>query len=280
MEDNKTRETGLRSCENAILARQASIEIGNKAWRERGVLLVEAAVRKASSGTAQLSIEEQEKIRSIPASKLGVHGNLICVVGASYMVGQNADVAKGIANGTICTLVDVILENDDKITTTVTKEGYHIHTVTATNVKCMIFQHSTKAWQEQLLFNSLPQGCFPVLPVCKKTFHQFGGSGTRMQVKVTQLPVVLSKIVTGHKLQGQTVSHIVLANLQKHKNGSSGWLYVVLSRVSSINGFFTLTRIPEDPRFYKPRLDVKKEMVRLREIELKTVKRLELANTC
>jgi hypothetical protein len=54
-----------------------------------------------------------------------------------------------------------------------------------------------------------------------------------------QLPCVLSLVFTGHKTQGLITDSIILACLApKDKSGVSGWLYIILSRVKTIEGLF------------------------------------------
>ena len=87
-------------------------------------------------------------------------------------------------------------------------------------------------------------------------------------------------ILTGHKVQGFSVVAIILGALGKHhKNGLSGWLYVVLSRVRTVDGLFLMEKIEQDPSKYILRSDVVKEMDRLRKIETKTIERINAADS-
>ena len=56
-----------------------------------------------------------------------------------------------------------------------------------------------------------------------------------------------------------------------------GWLYVVLSRVRTLEGLHTLVMLDPDPSKYKPRLNVIWEMERLRRIEQYTLQRVQKA---
>ena len=78
-----------------------------------------------------------------------------------------------------------------------------------------------------------------------------------------QFPIVLAKIWTGHKLQGQTLKTVVLGNIGHHVNGNSGWLYVILFKVTTIDGFHTLVRVPGDPSSYNAKTVIDEEMTRL-----------------
>ena len=93
-----------------------------------------------------------------------------------------------------------------------------------------------------------------------------------------QLPCVLSLVLTGHKTQGLTADSIILACLaSKDKSGLSGWLYVILSRVKTIEGLFLMEKIEQCPSKYIARQDVMREMNRLRAINKKTSERLQSA---
>ena len=73
------------------------------------------------------------------------------------------------------------------------------------------------------------------------------------------VPVVLNHATTGHKLQGKSLNSLVIAEWSKKKN----WVYVVLSRVRTLEGLFLLKPIPEDIKF-DPKLEYLKMMDKLR----------------
>ena len=54
-------------------------------------------------------------------------------------------------------------------------------------------------------------------------------------MKLTQLPIVCNIATTGHKLQGTTKEKIVVIDFNY---GLRNWIYVVLSRVTSLAGLF------------------------------------------
>jgi hypothetical protein len=86
--------------------------------------------------------------------------------------------------------------------------------------------------------------------------------------------------LTGHKTQGLTTDSIILSGLApKDKSGVSGWLYVILSRVKTIEGLFLMENIEKNTTKYNARNDVKRKMNRLRAINLQTIQRLQAAQT-
>ena len=71
---------------------------------------------------------------------------------------------------------------------------------------------------------------------------------------------VLSVVLTGHKMQAKTFEAIILGYLPKHHfYGSSGWIYVILSRVRKLSHFYTLTWLDTDTRKYKPQFTLFKK---------------------
>jgi hypothetical protein len=64
-------------------------------------------------------------------------------------------------------------------------------------------------------------------------------------MQLTQFPVVVNYATTGHKLQGQSLDELMIAQWSKVKN----WAYVVLSRVRTLAGLFLEHPIPDDIDF-------------------------------
>jgi hypothetical protein len=62
------------------------------------------------------------------------------------------------------------------------------------------------------------------------------GSDTRIRqsIYMTQIPLIRNLATTGHKLQGQTKDAIIVSDYVYGSN----WIYVVLSRVTTIAGLF------------------------------------------
>ena len=48
---------------------------------------------------------------------------------------------------------------------------------------------------------------------------------------------------TGHKAQGATIKNVFVTDFGRHKSASTGWLYVVLSRVKSITNIFLVDEL-------------------------------------
>jgi hypothetical protein len=217
--------------------------------------------------------DEANNIRNLSAKKIGFPGNLFCITGAPYLVSNNVDVANGVANGTLSWLYDVVIEPTATIRLVTVADDIQVHAVYANDVHCIVFKHKLEAWSATASFPSLPAGCFPITTI-SKTVNLIGRDG-RKRVKITQFPCVLSSVLTGHKVQGISVDSIMIGSMSSHhRNGATGWLYVVLSRVRRLQGLFLLEPLESDPRKYKPRRDVMDEMTRFRCLQDSTLRRL------
>lgn len=246
-------------------------------WRRRGILLVQAPLSQ-TEGHQNIRTQQQNYIRGMNEKRLGFPGNLVCILGALYMVTINTDVSKKIANGTMCHLYDVILRDEAVIRIHRTKDGTQTHTVYADEIVCLLFHHRLAEFKATHNFDSLPLGCFPVITTKKNIRCQLGKNNSTFSVSLTQFPCTLANIITGHKIQGQSLNSIILGTLSKiHQYGNTGWIYVVLSRVRTLSGLFLLVKLCTDVKKYKPRLSVMREMKRLRAIESQTLSRLQKA---
>lgn len=136
--DNHAREQGLRQCEINLLSKLSPIVPGDYDWRARGVLLVQSSL--VATGSKSLSFLQEDVIRKMNSKQLGCVGNLLCVISSSYMVGSNTDVGKGVANGTLCLLKDVLIYSVSSIRI-VKFCGFDVHAVYSKEVACIVFQH-------------------------------------------------------------------------------------------------------------------------------------------
>lgn len=108
------------------------------------------------------------------------------------------------------------------------------------DVVSIVFKHVLEGWKDMNLFKNFPTGSFPVGPFTNRIFVYLSGKNEKSLIRVSQFPCVLSLVVTGHKVQGKTMDNIVLGSISSiHQYGTTGWLYVVLSRVKKLSGLFT-----------------------------------------
>ena len=277
--DNESREKGLRFCERDMLRKQTLNlnEINN--WRSHGVLVIQARIRKVE-GHQTVQQKHEDYVRSLNSKRLNGAGNLFCVKDARYMITKNQNVTKGVANGTIATLNDVVLKENAAVRVT-NLSSQLAYAVYADEVRCLIFKHSLKTWENDNSFPSLAEGCFPLATITKKTMVPLGRNGETFNVKTTLFPCELANVLTGHKMQGQTLHSVTLGNLSaRHKYGRTGWIYVVLSRVTTVSGLHLMTPLELNPKKYKPREEIKEEMERLGCLSKLTISRLKKTTAC
>ena len=139
----------------------------------------------------------------------------------------NKDVLNGMANGTQCELVGVRLKSH-AVTEIENIDGYYVRTVKASDVdriRCRFV-------------NSLFEGYFNLKPETNvyKVDMPFTDPTKRIKqrLSITQFSVILNTATTGHKLQGLTKRSLIVNELYYGGN----WIYVVLSRVTTIKGLF------------------------------------------
>ena len=63
---------------------------------------------------------------------------------------------------------------------------------------------------------------------------------------MTQIPVVLADSITGHKLQGMTLPHVIIASWGYF---AKNWPYVVLSRSTTFKGLYLFEPIDMEKSF-------------------------------
>lgn len=233
---NVTREQTLRYCIFQIISQKLPINNHDDDWHRRGILLIQANLSRTRNNT--LSFQQERHIRNLPADKLGAVGNLFLILGAPYMIGQNNDVAHGIANGTVGYLQDVVLQENATVRIVQLTEHLQIHAVYAEEITCAVYKHKIERWSKKSCFPTLPVGCFPIVPQINTMTHKLGiQHNQQITIKVKQLPCELAICLTGHKFQGQTMVTIILGDLgTRYQFGADGWLYVILARVKELTG--------------------------------------------
>ena len=140
--NNNTRENGLRYFESGVNAAAQPFTSEHVTWKERGILLIEARISQRR-GHQPVRPDHERHIRMRDEKRLGVVGNLFCAIGALYIVSVNTDVTKGIANGTMCRLVQIHVHNSASVRTKLTETGERIHAVYADEVLCLFFPSIT-----------------------------------------------------------------------------------------------------------------------------------------
>jgi hypothetical protein len=158
------------------------------------------------------------------------------------MYTENHDVANGIANGTLCHLVKVVLHSDvtENDFEKMNIDGYYVRTIDATKVNYLLckMEGSNRTFEVRADHVS----CKIDLPI-----ELIPGEKTRKIVRasINRFPVLINHATTGHKLQGQTKPSLCISDWHYGAN----WPYVVISRVKTLKGLFLLKPIREDHDF-------------------------------
>lgn len=263
---NVERLQGLYEIEKKILKENNRQKQFNfKDWRHQGILLIRANLLHKSTKQPLKASQETWMRDCISAQKdVGIMGNLYCILGECYIITKNIDVSSGIANGTLCELIDVVFHDDSETMIVNDRNNDPVHSVFAKQVKALIFKHVLHGYDNSCYYDPLPKGCFPLLSESTSTTLHLN---QKISLNIVQFPCLPAKILTGHRVQGQSRSGLILGGLRpQHQYGQDGWLYVVLSRVRTLKGLHTFVKLPTDPKKYKPRSDVDEEMNRLRNI--------------
>lgn len=156
----------------------------------------------------------------------------------SVMGIDNTDVGGGVANGTTALFRHIKLK-PNRERHKIKYNGYWVWAVNAEDIEYMQLE-----WTKDSAF----QGTFTINPVsteCISTINveEFGRKvKIPWHTKILQFRLTSNQATTGHKLQGKSVDHLVVGQWCKVKN----WIYVVLSRVRTLEGLYLLKKLPED----------------------------------
>lgn len=158
------------------------------------------------------------------------------------MYTENDDVPNGIANGTLCHLVKVVLHAnastmDFKV---VNIDGYYVRMIDASKVDFLVCKFANSNQTFHVAANHV--ACKINMPI-----ELIQGEKTRKTVRATvnRFPVLINYATTGHKLQGQTKSSLCISEWHYGAN----WPYVVLSRVKTLQGLFLRTPLRKNYDF-------------------------------
>ena len=83
-------------------------------------------------------------------------------------------------------------------------------------------------------------------PTVSYTEHDLAPVKNEAKCRMTQIPVILADAITGHKLQGMTISNVVVASWGYFANN---WPYVVLSRCTTFKGLHLFEPIDVNKSF-------------------------------
>lgn len=278
-------------------------------WRERGVLVVNAHVMTAKRKRKQvrkvhpLATRLRRHVREWKhsgglANKFAMRLRL--AVGSRYMITANINVQRGIANGTTCVLMDVVLK-PGVVPHWDSEMG--AHAVDAHDVQCLVLRAESELWRQVAMHPQFPAfsrgeatghgGTFLLNPSApemrrdqKSTWRVDLGHATK-SIALTQFHLVQAHGVSGHKAQGRSADKVTVSDVLSISKSASfpnrrksnlnlfpGWFYVAVSRCRSLEGLvLMMTELPLD-NIQHERLDVLVEMARLELLAARTRHRM------
>ena len=164
--------------------------------------------------------------------------------GCEMMVNDNIDVKNGIANGTCCQFEKAVLKPGHNVEQ-MQVHGRWVNTVDINNIEYIVLRFDAS-------YNPRFNGTFK-LRARDKTFevmyptdiHLLGTNRIKASIKLKHFPIIGNFATTAHKLQGKTMSNLVISEWSSTDN----WAYVVLSRVRTRAGLFLVQALPENISF-------------------------------
>ena len=233
-------------------------------------MVIEAHITsRGNSGPVEEALKPY--IRNLPEKRWEFRfaGVLELAIGCEYLYTNNTDVEHGLANGARSVLHDIVLrENATVRFVQLNGAGGGVHVVSAEDVVALVLKHKGKNYVSKDVYSDLGPGYFPVGTETAPKMVSFKNRGT-FKVHIKQFPLIVGTVTTGHKLQGDTVDALHVADYGRrgYRVNKDGWLYVMLSRVKTLEGLYLSTPLETDPQKFRPRVELQAEMTRLRAID-------------
>ena len=156
--------------------------------------------------------------------------------GIFLMINTNKDLKKKRGNGTLCRGLGIKLKTGAQVKM---KEwdGKLVPTVSVDDVEYMICQHYEDSVTPLAKFK-----LFPEKESAKINMKILGNMASIGGINVTQFPVNSNIATTGHKLQGMTKDSLIV---HAWNYTFTNWIYVVLSRVRTLDGLYLCEKLDE-----------------------------------
>ena len=192
-------------------------------------------------------------VRTDPALKL-YHG-------CDVMLNDNSDVKGGMANGTVAKVIEVQLKPGETAFIIELANGNKVMAVQATQVQYVTLEHTNPKIRPAIFKVEPKQSTFnATIPLPAQLQLGFGKQKEVMKMKGIQLPFGCNNATTGHKLQGATLTSILVHEWCYEQN----WPYVVLSRVTTMSGLYIREPLSEDLKKYRSPPELHEALQRLR----------------
>ena len=155
------------------------------------------------------------------------------------MMNTNERINEKLANGTLCRGLYVKIKKGYHFVKE-NWEGYMVNIISVNHIKHIVCSIDDSIETNQRYFIVKPEST-----LCTVRLHEWNNM-TLEKIKITYLPLNSSISTTGHKLQGQTLNHLVI-NSWGYK--CPHWIYVVLSRVTKLTGLILNQKLDEEQTY-------------------------------
>ena len=163
--------------------------------------------------------------------------------GCRVMLPTNINVSQGLANGTQATVHKILLKEGVIPSITYISGTIPVSYVYATDVEYIELRHTNPRIQPPLFRVQHKNHTFKVkLP----SMPGYNTATFLAEMKATQLPLLHNDATTGHKLQGTGVEELFVHKWSMVTN----WIYVMLSRVRTLDGLYARDPLPDDLSIY------------------------------
>ena len=156
-------------------------------------------------------------------------------------INQNLDVGNCIANGAMCKFKGIVLKEGFQPETAFTPilyDGYHVNTVDASLVQYLVVEmiDGNNANKKVTLKAENVSGAKVQFPFAWDNPAVITKKTKRINriIRFSQFPVNVANARTVHKLQGRSLTSVVISTFDYTGN----WVYVVLSRCATLGGLF------------------------------------------
>ena len=167
--------------------------------------------------------------------------------GCEVMLTKNDDVKMARANGTRAAVEGVDLKPGEQMFE-VLMDGVKIPAVFASQVEGIRLLHKNKAARpKQFTMKPTKYNVKAFLPNSRHNMSAPNTDRSVVIMEMNQLPVTSNTATTCHKLQGTGVDNLFVSEWKNEAN----WIYVILSRVTSLKGLFLCHELKPNPTLHK-----------------------------
>ena len=185
------------------------------------------------SNAEQLAFVRQKLHKMSTIDTGGLPYETVLVIGKLYILTKNIDVSDGLANGAVAKLIRLV-QNQEGF---VTRVWFDFQDDGKTGKKIR------KKAAAEIQLHGLNRHA---VPIDRMTSTIYLNNNKTILAKRSQVPLVSACALTIHKSQGGTFNEVVYEYSNRH---AQQLLYVALSRVTSIQGLFIVTKDDKNHKF-------------------------------